>query len=216
MKMQKKQIFILGASGAYGVGSTKGGWAGLIKQYVHTEICGKPPFEGERAEVYNFAKPGAEVQFVLDTFQNQLDNYWKKGPISVFMSVGLNDTKATQTPDNYVSNTDKFEQDYTRLLESLTQKFNTVNVLSFYALDESKVSPKISPFDGAKIYYNNARIQEFNGVMKKVCARYSNVNFIDLSGAADWQEKCLFVDGLHPNDTGHQMIFDALKNYIDF
>jgi lysophospholipase L1-like esterase len=32
---------------------------------------------------------------------------------------------------------------------------------------------------------------------------------------ADWISRCLYSDGLHPNDAGHQWIFERLRASID-
>jgi len=212
--MFKRQFFIFGASGAYGVGGMNGGWAGLLKQYIHSALYGEQGL-GEAEEVYNFAKPGAEISFVLDTFENQLSNYGRECPLSAFLSVGLNDTKAVGNPDTYLSDETKFEKDYDRLLREMSKNFDSINVLGFYDVDERKVSPKINSFDGSKSYFKNDRIHAFNKILEKVCANYKKVNFIDLSHLSDtWLRDCLFKDGLHPNDKGHGLIFEKLKSYL--
>lgn len=128
--MFKRQFFIFGASVAYGVGGTQGGWAGLLKQHIHNELYGKDSL-GEKVEVYNFAKPGAEIEFVLDTFENQLLSYERECQLTAFVLVGLNDTKAVGHPEDFVSNEVKFEKDYNELLSNLSKCFEIINVLGF-------------------------------------------------------------------------------------
>lgn len=82
-------------------------------------------------------------------------------------------------------------------------------------MDESKVYPKINPLDGSTSYFKNDRINSFNKILKKVCEGYDRANFIDMSRLSDdWVGSCLFKDGLHPNDKGHELIFAALKDYV--
>lgn len=212
--MLKRQFFIFGASVAYGVGSTEDGWSGLLKQYVHNELYGKNSF-GEKAEVYNFAKPGADIEFVLDTFENQLLDYERECPLTAFILVGLNDTKAIDNPNNFVSDESKFEKDYNILLNNLSKHFEVINILSFYGVDENKVHPKINPLDGSASYFKNDRICKFNDIIRRLCCKYNKANFIDLMHLNDnWVEDCLFKDGLHPNDKGHKLIFNAIKDYV--
>ena len=73
-----KQIFILGASTAYGVGGEHGGWGDLIKQYAHSKMYGQSG-AGEKYEVFNFALSGATVDFVTTTFPEQIKNYDRNG-----------------------------------------------------------------------------------------------------------------------------------------
>lgn len=48
------QIFILGSSNAYGVGGKDGGWADILKQYLHNKMYGKYGI-GEKHELFNFS-----------------------------------------------------------------------------------------------------------------------------------------------------------------
>lgn len=213
--MFKKQFFIFGASGAYGVGGTSGGWAGLIKNHVHERLYGANPM-GEVAEVYAFAKPGAVTAFVRDTFQEQLKLYTRGQATTAFISVGLNDTRAVETPTGFVSNEVDFTESMTALLGELSGAVDTVVILGFIPVDESKLTPKINPMDGRKTYFFNNRIAAFNALLKKACGAFENVHYVNVSNLADdWTERYLFKDGLHPNDAGHRLIFEKLKPFLE-
>ena len=211
----KKQYFIFGASIGYGVGGTKGGWAGLLKMHIHNQLYGKNGIS-EKAEVYNFAKPGAQISFVLNNFKTQLDQFKRSNRITVFLLVGLNDVKSTGCPDNYLSSEEKFKEEYSELFSRMSSEFGEINVLGYCHVDESKLNPKVSPFDGSKSYFNNKRIGEFNGYLKEICSKFDKVKFISMDNISkNWVEECLFEDGLHPNDLGHKLIFERIKSELD-
>jgi len=96
------QVFILGSSSTYGVGGENGGWADLLKQSLHSDMFSSGGV-GEKYEVYNFAKSGAPRSFVKETSKEQFKNYKRSGKTIVVVSVGGNNSKAEDKPDNYVS-----------------------------------------------------------------------------------------------------------------
>lgn len=203
-----KQIFLLGASSVYGVGGTNGGWGELLKQYLHEKMYGENGV-GEIYEIYNFAKSGATTQFVLDTFPEQIRQYWRGGDAYIVVGVGGNNSKATGTPDNFVSTADQYIMEMSRLFDQLA-KYGKVIFVQNGWVDETKTNPKMNPFDGTKSYFTNARRVEFNKALKPLCAKMGVVYIEpDLSPEA-WQANYLYVDGLHPNDAGHQLIFELV------
>lgn len=209
-----KQFFLLGASSVYGVGGEDGGWADLFKKHVHKKMYGKYGV-GEKYEVYNFSKSGATVQFVLDTFPEQIKQYGRDGDIVCIVSVGGNNSKAIKTPDNYVSSVKEYTNQMKDLFKLLKNHSNHVVFVSSGYIDEKKTNPKISPFDGSKSYFTNKRRLEFHYALKKLCEQ-TNVEIVDVdTPPKEWQEKYLYIDGLHPNNNGHQLIYQKLINVVN-
>lgn len=208
-----KQYFLLGASSVYGVGGANGGWGELLKQYLHTKMYGQNG-EGEKYEVFNFAKSGATSQFVIDTFPEQVKNYGRDGEIVAIVSVGGNDARATGTPENYVSTVEEYIEHMTALIKLLRAHTTKLLLANNGYIDESKTNPKISPFDGSKSYFTNARRIEFRDSLKKLCESV-NVPVIDVGVTPEgWIEHYAYLDGLHPNNEGHQLIFETVKKAL--
>ncbi|MBI1327215.1 MAG: hypothetical protein GC136_06190 [Alphaproteobacteria bacterium] len=208
------QIFIFGSSNSYGVGGTKGGWADLLKQQLHTLMYG-PNGIGEKHQLYNFGKPGAKAQFVKNNFQQQLDLYRNKGQKAVaVLSVGGNNAKAETTPDNYVSTPEEYTNIMQDLVVALKASVDALYVLGYRPYDESKTSPKSNPLTGGQSHFRNDRRAQFQAILEKICAE-QNVEFIGLTVSDEvWIRDYLFDDGLHPNDAGYQMICDDIFKHI--
>ncbi|HEX7963954.1 MAG TPA: SGNH/GDSL hydrolase family protein [Candidatus Saccharimonadales bacterium] len=206
-----KQIFILGASSVYGVGAERDGWGDLVKSYVHSRMYGEDG-PGETAEVFNFAKAGSTVEFVAETFHWICDNYQRGPELITLISVGGNDAKAQNTPDNYVCTPEAFREKITNLCQVLKAKSQHVIFVSNGYVDEAKVSPKPSPFgDGNVSYFTNERRSQFNAITKEICEA-SGFEFVVVDCDKDiWIAKYLYKDGLHPNQAGYEMVFEALK-----
>lgn len=208
------QFFMLGSSSLYGVGSSNAGFADLIKQYVHSKMYAEGG-TGERYEVYNFGKSGATIEFVKEALPWLLQNYGRGGRLIFIVSVGGNNSKARNAPDNFVSTPEEYKQQIADLLLLLKQRSDRVIVVGNAFVDESKTSPKLDPLSGNVDYFTNARRRQFTGINKQICDQ-NGLDFVDVNvSQQEWIEKYLYEDGLHSNQAGHKLIFDAIKPLID-
>lgn len=209
------QFFIFGASIAQGVGAERAGWADLLKQSLATKMYSKNGV-GEKYELYNFAKPGAQAEFVIATHGDQLKFYRESGKVVAIVCVGGNNVKAQGAPDNFVSTVEEYEQLMEQLLGKLKQSVDELIVLpSVVAVDESKTNPKANPITGGQSYFSNDRISLFNHALVKLCDQLG-VKYVDIEiTPQEWAEKFLYDDGLHPNQAGHQYIFEKLAAVTD-
>ncbi|MCU0667373.1 MAG: SGNH/GDSL hydrolase family protein [Patescibacteria group bacterium] len=208
-----KQFFILGACVAYGVGSSDGGWASLLKQYLHEKMYSSNGV-GEKYEVFNFAKPGATIDFVIKTFPEQFNNYGRNENSKIIVSVGGNNSKATGKPDDYVSTLEEYENQVKKLILMLQKYSNNIIFANNGYVDESKTNPKINPFDGSNSYSTNSRRLLFRTKLKQICDEYG-VTFADVNvSQKDWIKEYLYKDGLHPNNKGHRLIFEKIKQSL--
>lgn len=208
-----KQIFILGASSVYGVGAEQG-WADMIKSYVHAKQFA-PDGPGEVCEVFNFAKAGATIEFAAETFPWLCEHYQRGPELITLISVGGNDAKAKDAPDNYVCTAEAFKEKVTDLCTILKAHSQRVIFVSNGYLDESKLSPKVNPFDGSHSYFTNERRSQFNAITKEVCASMG-FDFVAVACDKDiWIHDCLYKDGLHPNQAGYKLMFEAIKPKLD-
>lgn len=208
-----QQIFILGSSSAYGVGATNG-WGDLIKQYLHDKMYGNNGV-GEKYEVYNFAKAGATIDFVHNNFPQQLKQYGRnQAPIAI-VCVGGNNSKADNTPDNFVSTIEDYLEQMDELFSLLKENCSHVISVGNGFVDESKTNPKPNPLTGGKSYFSNERRKGFSDRTKQLCEQKDIAHVEVTVPMQEWIDKYLYKDGLHSNQAGHQLIFEAIKQVLD-
>lgn len=199
------QIFTLGSSSVYGVGGECGGWGDIIKQAIHKKMYGAGGV-GEKYEVFNFAKSGATVEFVRETFPQQLKQYGRGGKVISIVYVGGNNAKAEGTPDNFVSTIGEFSQQISDLLDLLKEKSTHVIAVGSGYYDETKTNPKPNPLTGGQSYFKNARKREFEARFQQI-AKERAIPFIEVGvSEGEWKRKYLYDDGLHPNQDGYDLI----------
>ena len=208
------QVFLLGSSSVYGVGAESGGWADLIKEALHGKMYGKNGV-GEKYEVYNFGKSGATIDFVLKNFPKQLESYGRNGKIITIVSVGGNNAKAEDEPENFVSTIDEYELQMSELMGLLKDKSDVVIAVGGGYYDESKVYPKHNPLTGGKSYFSNERKHKFEQKWKEICIS-KEIPFVGVEVTEEeWKDKFLYIDGLHPNQTGHRHIAERVLEVLE-
>jgi lysophospholipase L1-like esterase len=209
-----KQIFILGASIAYGVGAEKQGWADLIKTHLSNIIYGKNGI-GEKIEIYNFSKSDETIDFIKRNLPSQLKEYKRGGEITAIINIGLNNAKAAGNPTNYLCSIDDYEIQMNELITEVKKQFNNIIIIGYPYHNEEKTFPKINPFTGGKSYFSNQRSQLFNNKLEEICNE-QKVRFINIEiEKDDWINNYLYDDGIHPNQKGHNYIFNSIIKHLD-
>lgn len=204
------QVFIFGASIVHGVGAEESGWADLIKKKLHQKIYSEHGVD-EKYEVYNFGKSGATIEFVQNEFDQQITYYKKNAKTIAILSVGMNNSKAEGTSENYVSTVIEYKDNMEELLQKMKSQVDHILCVSFTPVDEAKTTP----MKKGGSYYWNKRIQEFNKAFNEVCDKES-IQFVSITvDQEEWKKNYLYKDGLHPNQKGHQLIFENVYPHLE-
>jgi lysophospholipase L1-like esterase len=185
------QIFIFGSSSAYGVGGEHGGWADMLKQHLHKTMY-QNGGTGETTEIYNFAQPGATIEFVRNSFASLLNIYRQDEPTVIILSIGVNNAKLIDTGNGYVTS----EDDFRILMKDLLTRIQNVAadrfiVLGYQPCDETTLKPRLNPQTGITSYFRNERVSLFNNILKTLCAE-KNILYAKVAMTDDeWIADCL-------------------------
>jgi lysophospholipase L1-like esterase len=208
-----KQVFMLGSSFVYGVGGINGGWAGLVKNYLH-ELMYSNGGIGEKYEAYNLGMSGATIDFVLKQLNSTVKDFSRDVPKMAIVNVGGNNSKAVDDPSNFVSTIEDYKSEVVVLLQNLNQHFDRVIFVGSGYVDETKTNPKFNPLDGGNTYHTNERKMLFNSVTNEICGTM-NIPYISLNlDETEWAKDYLYEDGLHSNDAGYGAFFEAIKPHV--
>lgn len=212
------QILIFGASTAYGVGGTKGGWPDALKFSLHDQMYGVKTMPLEKHEVYNLCVPGATVAHIQERMAVEIKGFSKAGRDTiVVIELGGNDAKAMETTENFANTPEKFYGDMKSLVSDALNLTKKVLLVGMLPVDESKTTPRTNPNNGNKTYFTNKRMRLFEDVLEKVAAD-TGIGFTPLFDKAtedDWQNKLIFDDGLHPNSNGHTWLLEKIKPALE-
>lgn len=215
--MSRAQIICIGASTTYGVGGSRGGWADLIKQNLHSSMYGTRP-QGEAHEVYNLGVPGATVGEMFERTEVCLKTIRKpeRRVITIFQG-GANNAKAIGAPENFVSTPEEYETELRKFLKLLVALSDEIICLGLFPMNQDKVMPIVKDKEkNTLVYFPNERIKLFEDIFQKVASEM-NVTFVPLFETAlkaDWTERLQFQDGIHPNDAGHVWICEQITPHL--
>lgn len=159
----------------------------------------------QEMSVYNLGVSWATSADIVERFAIEAK---ARRPGVVVFAVGINDSCCVEKDEK---NPNIELSDYRENMATLiTQaKIHTDRIYCVWLTNvvESMVQP--TPRSWTK-YYSNSIIQEYNDTLQKVC-KESNVNYIDVFGLIADDE---LWDGLHPDHTGHEKIFQRVKASI--
>ncbi len=161
-----------------------GGWVNRLKIFYDQK---------RETDVYNFGVSGDKVSDVLKRFDVEAQSI---NPDTIILAVGINDSPHATHP--FGTKLSTFEKQYGQLLakaRNFTEKIILVGL--------TNVSSRID-------LYSNSKIEKYDDIIKKI-AESQKLPFIDLFGSLKKDE---IADGLHPNASGHQKIFEKVKQII--
>jgi acyl-CoA thioesterase I len=179
--------------GAYDM--ERGGWVEMtkIKQLEQDRI------------VYNLGVSDDDSNDLLKRIENEINS---REPSVVIFHLGLNDSISIGDQSNrvplkkFASNLDK--------LSYILEKNTSVKYVVFIGLNPITEKDLIYR-DG--IIFKMGEIDRYDKQIESFCEgkRYK---YLNISNVLNLKED-IYQDGLHPNSTGHEKIFNLVNNYLD-
>lgn len=152
---------------------------------------------GQKYSIKNLSIDGTTTKDYLKNFPTDIDKN-----STLIIALGVND--AAKLPLR------NYRQNLIQLIK-LAQKYTLNIVLVGPApVDQAKVDPV--PW-APEISYKTNIIQQYSKTMRQV-ARKEKIKFIDLFNQLPPEYIKTLDDGLHPNHTGHEMIFKIINQYL--
>lgn len=196
-------LFIFGDSIAQGFWDSKGGWADRVKAHVQSEESKHDiaDYHG----VFNLGVNGNTTKQVLERFNAETQaRLWPGEEHAFIFAIGTNDTLHRNNQD-FESTPERYSEELNLLLQQAKQHSEKIAFVDLTPVDETLTNPSS---DGER--YTNERIEKFNEVLHDFC-KSNNLPCIRVSERFSNQEQSdLLADGLHPNDTGHELIYEEV------
>jgi len=204
------RVLVFGDSITYGIWDTAGGWVQRLRTHYDKLQLADNPFEYEQPSIFNMGVGGDDTNDVLMRFDaDTKGRIWHDEEFAFIFAVGINDSytsddKKEFTPAQYGRNL--------QLLISKARKFS--NKILFVGITPVDETQRVQEKD---TLYINKRILEFEEVLCQICEQdslpYVSVYQTLKDEMVDGVR--LFDDGLHPNDTGHELIFQLVRPELD-
>lgn len=195
------KVVVLGDSIVYGrIDTLMGGWVNRLRLWLDK----KNP---TAYAVFNLGIGGETTTRLLERceFESKIRN-----PDLIFIMVGINDSRRinningeNQTPLHV------FRENLARIFK-ITKNIARTIYITMFPVDEKRACPYKT------YYYRMDDLEEYVNVAKEV-AKEEGIKVIDLfeyviNNIQNYEN--LLADGLHPNEKGHELIFNVIKQYI--
>jgi len=208
--MDTMKTIIFGDSIAYGKWDSQGGWAARLRQYIDKKYNLSPK---TNYQLHNLSIPGELVLHLEERlpveFSSRVladeENYL------VIFALGINDAN----PVNWLSSQATPPEKFKALLKNYYQLVKKPNVqvafIGLTPIDEDRWLDD-SKFAG-NFFLKDVR--QYDQYLKEICQEL-NIPFLPLLDnllKASYQET--LVDGIHPDDKGHQMMFERIIKFLE-
>lgn len=198
------RVLVFGASTAQGFWDSRGGWVDRLKDY-YDELQMRD-FTTEQPQVMNLGVSGDSSQDVLERIGPEAGARKNEKGIAIIVQVGSNNAAVVNGRTR--STTEKYQEQLAKIIDEskkLTDKFLLVGLP---AVDEAKTNP-IAWVDW---YFKNDNIERFEAAAKSAAER-AGVTFVPIF--EHFEQGMIAQDGLHPNDAGHQLIFELVQPHLN-
>lgn len=201
------QILAYGDSITQGFYDSIGGWVQRLRTYLEQNDF-KDNLGAIR--IFNMGVSGNTSSDLLNRFESETRNRLRyPNPILLF-SIGINDTQYGKDNNTTLISLDQFKENIKLLIQKAQLISPKIVFLGLTPVDEQRTSP----CSWKPISYKNQAILTYHQALADICSKH-HISFINLYD--EWihsEYKKLLIDGLHPNDEGHQKIFETLKEYL--
>lgn len=184
-------LCIFGDSIVYGRGARLAeSWATLLRTHLEAK---NPQYR-----VYALGIPGQRTDQLLERFVPEAR---AREAQAVLFAIGINDAKHTQriTPDIFEQNLRKLHQ----------QAVALVPRVAFLGLTRINDAAMTAPVGEPR--HTNAAIQVYDKIIEKVCGSL-NTPYLPLAHTLEISD---LADGLHPNATGYQKMFQKILPFVE-
>ena len=144
-------------------------------------------YKNDFINVFGLGVGGNTTEYILKRFESEAS---ARNPGVILFAVGINDTKF-YNPTEFSTNLEK--------LIDLAKKFT---------LDITFVGLVLGGWKGKELF-SQEKTANFNRIIKDV-SESCGCKFIQLQEILKPED---FMDGLHPNEKGHQKMFETIKKY---
>ncbi len=205
------QVLAFGDSITYGSWDPENsGWANLLRKYFDDKVEKEQDFYGL---VYNLGIPGETTEGLVKRFKSETEVRFRKGEEDIFLfAFGANDSALIMSKGAFKVSV----EDYVRNLDTVlgdAKSYSTKIALLNTTPVVEKVTAHVENKDKSRL---NEYVGRYNAPLQTLAEKH-NVPLLDVYSAFMQHDlEGLFCeDGLHPNEVGHEIIFEIVKQQIE-
>ena len=198
------RVLIFGDSITYGKYDSQGGWVDRLKTtYMDRQLT---RLEDDLPSIYNLGVEGETTRRLTARLPREVvtrrNNWEEDTDFAIVFAIGINDSLITDDGD-FFSSPEQYVHDLQELLD--TAKLFCKRLLFVGLTPVEDDNPR-------NRYYSSNRVWEFEQALRSFVQEQA-LPFVRVFERFDHgkEEEFLYANGLHPNDEGHRLIYDAVE-----
>jgi len=191
-----QRIVAIGDSLIYGAHDhSGGGWIGRLRNSLEKEH--------KWNVVFNLGIGGETSETLLARFEREV---LFRRPDCIIIGIGTNDARRIRA-DNGVLLVppEKFEENLNALLQIAKKISDRIILVSVMPVDETRTRPLAGHSDS---FYLNSDLNNYLHVQRR-CSIDLNCSFLDAWSVIERAQIDIYSDGLHLNESGHEILHNA-------
>lgn len=198
-------VVFFGASITQGYWGIEHGWVDMVRKYYSELMFAQDEYHG----IYNLGIDGDTTADIKKRIRSELKSrirpHHKVMPV-VVIQAGINDD--TLKIIDFGSSAENFSSRLQELIDEIEGLYSKLVLVGYPACDEQKTLP----VSWGDYYYSNRKAQAYEEVMRDVAIKngLEFVPVVDQFKKYLDQGEDLLADGLHPNDAGHELIYQIV------
>lgn len=201
------KILVFGDSLAYGKWDKEGGWVARLRRYIDEKYNLQ---DGKNFQVYNLSVPGEVVIRMVDRFEKELsarllmqENTNNKN--IVIFAIGINDSCPNNWMTSHQSDEEEFKHAYIEMIETAKKYQCEIICVGLTPVDEEK---------SKGLLFSNEEVKKYDQYISNITKSedVKMINFFSFLNKNHFQE--MLVDVVHPNDNGHEMLYEQIKSVL--
>lgn len=209
-------ILALGDSITYGLWDRQGGWLRRLREFLDKRSLERQRGPNLNTEhylaVYNLGIPGDTTAGAAKRFdEDVIPRLNSEQKTVIIFAIGINDSRFLPEQRRHSVSLEDFLANLTLLLNKARKITNEIFFVGFTPVDEARTDPILWR---NTVIYRNEYIRNYNAKLTDFCRSYS-VEYIEVFDEfyKPGYEN-LLEDGLHPNDKGHQLLEDIIREHL--
>lgn len=198
-----RNIVVFGDSIAYGKWDSRGGWVARLRATIDHEYNLETR---QNILVYNLSKPGELAITLLNRFESELQSRLRSDANSlVLLAIGANDACSNNRTTQCLTP----KADFTKAMTTMFMQTRSLNCqLGCIGLSPCKSE------DLPSLQFTNETLRAYDDLLTQICVdqKVAKLNLFDALLQNGYTS--LLRDGIHPNDDGHQLLFEIIKPFI--
>ena len=203
------RALFFGDSITQGFWGIDGGWVERIRRHYDSRSI--QDFDHMQPEVFNLGISGDTTRNLLTRIEAETRVRKGSDPLVVLVAIGSNDDLFES--DKQWVRPEEFHSNLETILAILRPLADAIVFVGNPACDEAQTTPVA----WGDYHYTNREMQRSEQTMREVAEAHS-ITFVPIFDAFKARLDAgdsLLQDGLHPNDAGHQFIFERVLPMLD-